>query len=584
VGLSLIAAACGSDDKTTSTTASPTTAAVGAATTAASTATTAGSATTTAATTGGSASATTTRGSTATGASTPATAAGAVLTVELNPDAVWDDGSPITVADVECTWQANLKTPGSITTAGYDQITSVKAGKSDKEAVITFGESYAAYKTLFNVLLKKAAHDNCEDVSNDFTDTIPYSGRAWKMESWSPEQSIFVPNDKYWGTDKATYKQLIQVPKPDTEIQALKAGEVDFIYPQFYAGIEDELADPNVKVKLDYGGDFEAIYFNAKEGRPFSDPALREGLYKSVDLEALYKQIYDPIAPGRDLLTCGPIIPGDYCPSGIFGNKLDLAGAAAVLTKAGYAKNGEGLWAKGGKVPDIKWMINAGNSRRESTQAYLIPLLKAAGFNVTADNCDAACVFQQRQPSGDYDMAMYISTAPPDPSYLTPTWAGDQIPTDANGNVGQNFQWWSNDIATKALHAADRELDPAKRAADVQTALKEMDKDYILIPLFQFPKSGAYRTDKVGNVEGNLNNYRAFSDTQVWQDKDGDGKVVIGGEQWPECLNPITNCANSSWYVWTVSFPLLPGVWDTTNDQKFAITNLVTGEPTVKAV
>ena len=35
------------------------------------------------------------------------------ITVDINPDAVWQDGSPITVADVECTWRAARRThPG----------------------------------------------------------------------------------------------------------------------------------------------------------------------------------------------------------------------------------------------------------------------------------------------------------------------------------------------------------------------------------------------------------------------------------------------------------------------------------------
>ncbi|HET7847131.1 MAG TPA: hypothetical protein VFL72_06520, partial [Acidimicrobiia bacterium] len=35
------------------------------------------------------------------------------LTVDINPDAVWSDGTPITAADFECTWNANLNTPGA---------------------------------------------------------------------------------------------------------------------------------------------------------------------------------------------------------------------------------------------------------------------------------------------------------------------------------------------------------------------------------------------------------------------------------------------------------------------------------------
>ena len=140
----------------------------------------------------------------------------------------------------------------------------------------------------------------------------------------------------------------------------------------------------------------------------------------------------------------------------------------------------------------------------------------------------------------------------------------------------------SNDAATKALHDSDKEVDPAKRAELIKSAIVEMDKDYIIIPLFQFPKSGAYRTDRVDNVEGELNNNAAFNDTYQWKDLDGDGQIVIGAEQWPGCLNPITECANSSWYVWTVAQVLMPGAYRTTNDAKYEPTELLKGEAKVE--
>ncbi|MFM8958585.1 MAG: hypothetical protein ACKOJH_14460, partial [Actinomycetota bacterium] len=66
-----------------------------------------------------------------------------------------------------------------------------------------------------------------------------------------------------------------------------------------------------------------------------------------------------------------------------------------------------------------------------------------------------------------------------------------------------------------------------------------------------------------------------------WTDLDGDGKVVIGAEQWPECLNPVTECANSSWMVWTTINQVMPGAFATTNDGAYVITNLLKGEPKV---
>jgi peptide/nickel transport system substrate-binding protein len=578
VGLSLVAAACGDDDdddaegtpdETTEETTEVTTEA------------------TTEATTEGTTEGTEATDTTAAGGGE----AGMVVTVDLNPDAVWDDGSPITVADLECTWLANLNTPGSLSTVGFDKIISVEEGENANQAVISFTEPFAAYKTLFNPILKSARHEDCNDVSLDFEDTPPDSARQYMIESWSPTQSIFVPNENYYGDDPAVAERVVMVPlaDSDTEIASIKAGEVDFIYPQFFAGIQDALADPNIQVKVEFGGDYEALYFQMLDG-PFADPVYREAFSKSIDRDALFQQIYVPIEATAEMLNCGPIVPGPYCDNADapFGQTFDPEGATALLEENGWTKNADGFWASpDGTVPEVRWIVNTGNTRRESTQAYLIPLLQAAGFNVRADNCDAACYFQQRLPALDYDLAMYISTAPPDPTYLTPSFTCNQIPTEDNGFVGQNTSGWCNEEASAALEEADVTIDEDARAELIKTALQAMAEDYVLLPLFQFPKSGAYRTDRVGpaeTVEGDLNNYRAFSNFQEWEDVDGDGQIIIGAEQWPECLNPITECANSSWYVWTVAFPTLPGLWDTTNDSLYETTELVVGEPTVEVI
>src|SRR5258705_108911 len=75
------------------------------------------------------------------------------ITVKLNPKAVWDDGSAITSKDLECTWKANLNTPASISTTGYDKITSVDTS-DPATAVINFKVVYAPYKNLFNTIIK----------------------------------------------------------------------------------------------------------------------------------------------------------------------------------------------------------------------------------------------------------------------------------------------------------------------------------------------------------------------------------------------------------------------------------------------
>ena len=71
------------------------------------------------------------------------------LTININPKAVWDDGSPITFTDFKCNVDAIFNTPGSLSTVGYDKITSIEQGDSDHQVVVKFSEVYAPYKNLF---------------------------------------------------------------------------------------------------------------------------------------------------------------------------------------------------------------------------------------------------------------------------------------------------------------------------------------------------------------------------------------------------------------------------------------------------
>ena len=576
VSLSLFAAACGSDDEGTT---ADTTAATEAP--ADSTADTEAPADSTADTEA--------PGETTAGTEAPATDAAMRITIDLADEAVWEDGSPITVADFQCTLDATMNTPGSLSTVGYDQILGVAAGDGDNQIVVEFATVYAPYKTLFGALVKAAAVEDCMDISTDFADINETSGRPYVMESWSPSQVVYVPNENYWG-DAPVTERVVMVPLADADTQnaALLAGEVDFIFPQFYAGITEALTDPAVTSQVEFGGDYEGFYLQSdpERGGPFADPVFRQAFAQSIDREALFEQIYVPLADGKgSLLECGPIVPGEYCPEGAFAGQFDPEAAAALLEGGGWAKDGSGYWAKDGVAPEIRWVINTGNTRRENTQAYLIPLLQEAGFNVVPDNCDAACYFQQKLPALDYDMAMYISTAPPDPGYLTASFTCGQIPSDENQQQGQNTTGWCNEEASAMIEEADITVDETERATLIKDALTLMAGDYVMLPLFQFPKAGFWRTDKVaGPVGDELNNYTAFINFDQWEDVDGDGQIIIGAEQWPECLNPVTECANSSWMVWTTVFPILPGVWSTTNDGTYEITNLVSGDPVVEVL
>ena len=235
-------------------------------------------------------------------------------------------------------------------------------------------------------------------------------------------------------------------------------------------------------------------------------------------------------------------------------------------------------------MPEIRWMINTGNKRREDTQALMIPDLAAKGFKVVADNSDADTVFQKRLPGLDYDLAMYISTATPGPDGRRQSMLVRPDPVAREQQPGPEPDRLVQRGGLRARwRQSDAEVDETARIDLIHQIGQCLVDDHVLLPLYQFPNIAAWRTDKVdwsGRRVRPGNFQSAFNNLNKWEPVGGT-EILIGAEQWPDCINPVTECANSSWMVWTAPVPLVPGVWDTTADG-YAPTALVTEEPTVE--
>jgi peptide/nickel transport system substrate-binding protein len=59
------------------------------------------------------------------------------------------------------------------------------------------------------------------------------------------------------------------------------------------------------------------------------------------------------------------------------------------------------------------------------------------------------------------------------------------------------------------------------------------------------------------------------------------GKIVLGAEQYPECLNPVTACASATWLYWTVIQYVMPRAMQLTLDGSFTNSPLLTEAPSL---
>lgn len=59
------------------------------------------------------------------------------------------------------------------------------------------------------------------------------------------------------------------------------------------------------------------------------------------------------------------------------------------------------------------------------------------------------------------------------------------------------------------------------------------------------------------------------------------GSIVVGAEQWPDCINPITTCSSATWYWYSVALHVLPQAMVLNLQGNFEASPLLTEAPTL---
>ncbi len=454
---------------------------------------------------------------------------GMEVTYHMNPDAVWADGSPITSADVDFTWKAIMNTTGTISTAGYDQITSIDTSDPNT-AVIHFKTVYVDWPDLFGGLLgfvieQKAfpdANADKPDLSKDMATDVPFSGGPWILKSWDKSQAVLVRNDNYWG-DKALMDQVTFVRRQNqsTEITSILTGEVDAIFPQpsNVSLLQQFSSNPSVKSVGGGSNYWEALHMN-EDDPLFKDPKVREAMLYATDRESVVNVIIKLNNPQATVLNCfGWYLP-DQCNPDFQQFTYQPDKAMQILESDGYDCSGVasgGFCQKDGQDLTVSYLSTAGNDRRADTAALLKEKYKAAGINLDVKFLDPTALFSNNLPKGDFQLTEYALGGSPDPT-VTTLFACDQQPTAENGYSGQNQDHICIPAADKLMHESDAELNVQKRLDETHQIGALLADNFSGIPMYILPDVSAWRTDKIAGPIGvyNEHGYGLFYNMNKW--------------------------------------------------------------------
>ena len=312
-----------------------------------------------------------------------------VVTYDINPDAVFNDGTPIDWRVFETMWKFNnAENPDVVanSTDGYDQIESVTAGESDKQAVVTYKQAYPWWQALFDRVLHPSVADAQTFNEGYLKNPHPEWGAGpYKVDQFDYNSGTvsFVPNEKWWGEkpklDKVTYRRM----ELQAAINAFQSGEIDATV----VSDKDRLAVAKSMKDVNIQGTLQPTHWvlTANSKAPnLGDVKVREALFTGINRETLAQIRFNGLGYKENLPGSFVMFQNQKGYEDNFGSvvQYDQDKAKQLLDDAGWAVGSDGIREKDGEKLTLRYVTFGDDNQGKSMAAATQKMLKDIGVDL----------------------------------------------------------------------------------------------------------------------------------------------------------------------------------------------------------
>jgi peptide/nickel transport system substrate-binding protein len=452
------------------------------------------------------------------------------MVYNLRPEAVWNDGTPISADDFIWTWYHNAGdeslcvgcNPAS--TTGWEDVASVEGSNDGKTVTITLADGrlspewFAIFGPTFPAHVPGidwSTPEGMGQTSEYFLTTVPtWSGGPLLVESWTPdERVIMVPNPTWYGETSSTLDTLVKevVSDQGSWLPALENGELNGGSP---ASFTPDLVEQFERAANTYtalgsaGAVWEHVDVNMDV---ITDVALRRAIFTAIDRLDARSRIFGLLEPPlRNNHIFSQLSPyyQDLMSDRGYGSG-DIEAARSILAEAGYTgfDSGNLIAPDGSEVPDVRFAFLASNTNRatfvELAQSYLADIGVTVVPSPTPP-ADLGTVLTTQ----DYDLVIF-------------GWSGSPLFTSAPGQFwqsesGSNFGKLNNPELDAILEQVPNQTDIAVSADLTNQAVTiVMDEAYVM-PLWD-TLNFMFVSDELVNIRDNYNSsLRALYNVNEW--------------------------------------------------------------------
>jgi len=441
-------------------------------------------------------------------------------TFKMRPGMKWSDGQPATSEDARWTYQTILDGVASergYLGEGYLEAYLTDAGLNKVEApdpqtlVLTTDFPNSVILQAYVPILPKHIWSKytleqigTPEAKGFFKNEPPVVGTGpYQAVEWKPGEFIrFTRNPNYWGEQKGAEDEIIltQFASPDTMVQALKTGELDYVrhvLPDQFNALKNE---PNIKTVAGVANGYSELSFNTggnKKGyggstSALTDPAFRDALGYAVDQQKLVDSVLGGYGtPGTTII---PPYQARWHVEPDKPRKFDLDEAKRRLDAAGYKLDANNKRLdKDGKVINLRLTWPDSEAQDASVAQFLTQWFGELGITVNAAVTEEGKLTDDvtGPPSGpaDYDIYMWGWTGDPDPNSLLKFFQTSEIGSSSDS-------YYSNPHYDELFKQQRAEPDPDKRKALLAEMQNLVYNEAPYIILYYDAELHAYRTDR----------------------------------------------------------------------------------------
>ncbi|HYJ12264.1 MAG TPA: ABC transporter substrate-binding protein [Thermomicrobiales bacterium] len=334
-------------------------------------------------------------------------------TFSLNEAATFNDGTPLTSADVLFTieravdtrtasfWKGRFmglegaaeyadQTADTITglTAPDDYTVVMKLSSPDSAFLPTLAD-FSGLGILPKHILESVAPEALIDDAFNLAPTVgagPYNFVTYETDQYLELEA----NPGFWGEAPAVQKIFMRILLPDVAVAELEAGTVDVIAVSI-DDMERLSANPQLTIVSIESPSLDSISFNL-EREYFQDVRVRQAMQMAIDRENIAANLYQGQAIVRNSPIFGPEWMG--VPEGLNEWPFDPDGAKALLEEAGWDPNLE-----------VEMMYGAGQSSTFQAMVAVIQQQWAdVGIKANLLQLDSAELVRKLVTEPDYDL------------------------------------------------------------------------------------------------------------------------------------------------------------------------------------